>query len=113
MMMMTYRQYPSASSLDHRWVSGDWLTSLGLGQYAAVFTSQLVDARLLNTLSKKDLDKHLSVHNKFHQSSILHGVQLLRTIRFDVQVIMIIFDSPMTINNIKKQHIKKTKPSSK
>jgi len=67
-------------------VSKDWLYSLGLSQYSAVFESQLVDARLLNVLSKKDLDKHLNIHNKFHQSSILHGVQLLRMLRFDIQV---------------------------
>jgi len=67
-------------------VANDWLHSLGLSQYSAVFESQLVDARLLNVLGKKDLDKHLNIHNKFHQSSILHGVQLLRMMRFDIQV---------------------------
>ena len=81
-----YRQYPNASKLDHRWVSGEWLESIGLTQYSAVFDSHLVDARVLNVLSKKDLDKHLNIHNKFHQSSILHGVQLLRMNRFDIQV---------------------------
>ena len=79
-------QYPNASKLDQCWVASDWLYSLGLSQYSGVFETQLVDARLLNVLSKKDLDKHLNIHNKFHQSSILHGVQLLRMLRFDIQV---------------------------
>ena len=81
-----FRQYPNASKLDQCWVANDWLCGLGLSQYSAVFESQLVDGRLLNVLSKKDLDKYLNVHNKFHQSSILHGIQLLRMMRFDVQV---------------------------
>jgi len=80
------RQYPNASKLDQCWVANDWLYSLGLSQYSAVFETQLVDGRLLNVLSKKDLDKHLSIHNKFHQSSILHAIQLLRMLRFDTQV---------------------------
>ena len=86
--MYDVSQYPNASKLDQCWVANDWLYSLGLSQYSAVFESQLVDARLLNVLGKRDLDKHLNIHNKFHQSSILHGVQLLRMLRFDIQVIV-------------------------
>ena len=86
LLVTSYSQYRLASRLDHGWVSGAWLTSLGLSQYSAAFETQLVDARLLNVLSRKDLDKHLSVRNKFHQSSILHAVELLRIVRFDVQV---------------------------
>jgi len=86
LLLGSVRQYPNASKLDHGWVSTAWLDSVGLSQYSASFDSQLVDARLLNVLSRKDLDKHLNVHNKFHQSSILHGVHLLRMMRFDVQV---------------------------
>lgn len=80
------RQFKNASKIDHFWIAHDWLHSLGLAQYSAAFESQLVDARLLNVLGKKDLDKYLSVHRKFHQSSILYGVQLLRMIDFDRQV---------------------------
>ena len=86
LLLGSVRQYPNACKLDHSWVSTAWLDSVGLSQYSASFDSQLVDARLLNVLSRKDLDKHLNVHNKFHQSSILHGVHLLRMMRFDVQV---------------------------
>ena len=67
-------------------MANEWLDSVGLPQYSGVFETKLIDARLLNVLSKKDLDKHLNIHNKFHQSSILHGVQLLRMMRFDTQV---------------------------
>jgi len=79
-------QYPNASKLDQCWIANDWLYSIGLSQYSGVFETQLVDGRVLNVLSKKDLDKHLNIHNKFHQSSILHAVQLLRMMRFDIQV---------------------------
>lgn len=33
----------------------------------------LVDARMLDTLSKKELEKYLGVTRKFHQASIVHG----------------------------------------
>lgn len=33
----------------------------------------LVDARMLDTLSKKELEKMLGVTRKFHQASIVHG----------------------------------------
>ena len=85
-VLCSVSQYPNASRLDQCWVSNDWLSSLGLSQYNAVFDSQLVDGRLLNVLTKKDLDKHLNIHNKFHQSSILCGVELLRMMKFDIQV---------------------------
>jgi len=100
MSLCAIRQYRNASKLDHRWVCGDWLESLGLSQYSGVFESQLVDARLLNVLSKKDLDKHLNIHNKFHQSSILHGIQLLRMCQFDTQVTALICSVFITSANV-------------
>ena len=79
-------QFPNASALDHSWVSQDWLTDLGLPQYTSAFQTQLVDGRLLNVLTKKDLDKHLSVRQKFHQNSMLNGIQLLRMLSFSKRV---------------------------
>lgn len=45
----------------------------------------LVDARMLETLSKKELEKYLGVTRKFHQASIVHGIHLLRLMKYDRQ----------------------------
>ena len=68
------------------WVSHEWIYSLGLPQHSQAFENQLVDGRLLQVLSKKDLDKHLGVHRKVHQSSVQYGIDLLRMLDFDKQV---------------------------
>ena len=81
-----YRACPKCSSLDHSWVAHKWLHDVGLPQYAPVFESNLVDGRMLNNLSRKDMEKHLEIHRKFHQSSILHAVELLRRLGFDKEV---------------------------
>lgn len=56
-----------------RWVATEWLPDIGLPQYAESFMHSLVDARMLDTLSKKELEKFLNVTRKFHQASIVHG----------------------------------------
>ncbi|KAB7506541.1 Kazrin, partial [Armadillidium nasatum] len=77
------RRFPKISMLDHNWVSSEWLPDLGLPQYAETFANNLVDGRVLDTLSKRDLEKHLGVSRKFHQASIINGIHLLRIFRFD------------------------------
>lgn len=57
----------------HRWVATEWLPDIGLPQYTESFMHSMVDARMLDTLSKKELEKFLSVTRKFHQASIVHG----------------------------------------
>lgn len=47
----------------------------------------LVDARMLDTLTKKELEKYLGVTKKFHQASIVHGINLLRMMRYDRQTL--------------------------
>ena len=74
------------SKLDHSWVSQHWIHDLGLSQYSAALEAQLVDCRVLNQLSKKDLEKHLNIHRKFHQASIIHGIELLRRLNFNKEV---------------------------
>lgn len=78
---------PTCSSLDHTWVAHKWLHDIGLPQYAPTFESNLVDGRMLNNLSRKDMEKHLEIHRKFHQSSLLHAVELLRRLGFDKEVL--------------------------
>lgn len=56
-----------------RWVASEWLPDIGLSQYTESFLHSLVDARMLDTLSKKELEKYLGVTRKFHQASIVHG----------------------------------------
>lgn len=55
-------------------------------QYAESFLASLVDARMLDTISKKELEKYLGVTRKFHQASIVHGIHLLRIMKYDRQV---------------------------
>jgi len=83
---MIFSKYPVAAKIDHMWVSHEWIYSLGLAQYSSAFEAQLVDGRLLGVLTKKDLDKHLGVHRKCHQTSIVYGIELLRHLNFDKHV---------------------------
>lgn len=55
-------------------------------QYSESFTANMVDARMLEHLSKKELEKYLAVTRKFHQASIVHGIHLLRIMKYDRQV---------------------------
>ncbi|KAK3729696.1 hypothetical protein QZH41_004576 [Actinostola sp. cb2023] len=61
-------KYPSIAQIDHFWVSRTWMRDLGLSQYGPVFEAQMIDGRMLNTLSKKDMEKHLNINKKFHQA---------------------------------------------
>lgn len=78
--------FPKAWCLDATWVAHRWLPSLGLPQHSEAFNRQMVDGRLLSVLTRKDLERHLGVQRKFHQSSILHAIQLLRSLNFDKEV---------------------------
>lgn len=84
----THCKYPKISELSHVWVCSEWLPALGLSQYVDTFALHLVDARMLDYLSKKDLEKFLGVERKFHQVSIMHGIQLLRMVGFDRQILI-------------------------
>ena len=74
------RKYPEISSVDHLWVSRVWINDLGLKQYSSAFESQMIDGRLLNVLTKKDMEKYLNVNKKFHQ---VRHIQLLLGIHLD------------------------------
>ena len=84
---------PRASEMDPTWVAHRLLPDLGLGQYTEVFEEQLCDGCILDTLTRRDLEKHFNVHRKFHQTSILHAIELLRRIEFnkDVRVTLYLY----------------------
>lgn len=42
---------------------------------------------MLDTLSKKELEKFLGVTRKFHQASIVHGIHVLRIMKYDRQAL--------------------------
>lgn len=75
-----------AADLDHHWVAKAWLNDIGLAQYSQAFQNHLVDGRMLNSLMKRDLEKHLNVSKKFHQVSILLGIELLYQVNFSREV---------------------------
>lgn len=55
------------SQIDHFWVARTWMRDLGMSQYGPVFEAQMIDGRVLNVLTKKDMEKYLNVNKKFHQ----------------------------------------------
>ncbi|KAF0302318.1 Kazrin-A [Amphibalanus amphitrite] len=73
--------------LNHGWVAAEWLPDIGLAQYAELFSAHLMDGRMLAHLTKKDMERYLNVTRKFHQVSMMHGIQLLRLLQFDRQII--------------------------
>ncbi|XP_034949345.1 liprin-alpha-1 isoform X2 [Chelonus insularis] len=82
-------RYPCIAQLGHTWVSSEWLPDLGLAQYAESFATNMVDARMLDQIVKKELEKLLGVTRKFHQASIMHGINLLRMLKYDRQALAI------------------------
>lgn len=75
-----------AADMDHHWVAKAWLSDVGLLQYSQSFHNQLVDGRMLNSLTRRDLERFLNVTKKFHQISLLLGIELLHGLNFDKEV---------------------------
>uniref|UniRef100_A0A673ARC0 Kazrin, periplakin interacting protein n=1 Tax=Sphaeramia orbicularis TaxID=375764 RepID=A0A673ARC0_9TELE len=77
------RGLSKAADMDHHWVAKAWLSDVGLPQYSQAFHTHLVDGRMLNSLTRRDLERHLNITKKFHQVSLLLGIELLHLLNFD------------------------------
>uniref|UniRef100_A0A8C4E0M8 SAM domain-containing protein n=1 Tax=Dicentrarchus labrax TaxID=13489 RepID=A0A8C4E0M8_DICLA len=81
------RGLSKAADMDHHWVAKAWLSDVGLPQYSQAFHNHLVDGRMLNSLTRRDLERHLNITKKFHQVSLLLGIELLHLLSFDKEAL--------------------------
>uniref|UniRef100_A0A3Q3B4C6 Kazrin, periplakin interacting protein a n=1 Tax=Kryptolebias marmoratus TaxID=37003 RepID=A0A3Q3B4C6_KRYMA len=81
------KELSKAADLDHHWVAKAWLSDVGLPQYSQAFHTHLVDGRLLNSLTRRDLERYLNITKKSHQASLLLGIELLQLLHFDKEVL--------------------------
>ena len=74
------------SLISTNWLCNVWLNEIGLVQLESVFKLNLMDGRVLASLQRKDLEKHLGINKRNLQTSILFAVDLLRKYEFDIEV---------------------------
>jgi hypothetical protein len=83
------------------WVVNHFLPSIGLPQYKKAFQQCLVDARMLEQLSKKELRGLLKMVDSSHRNSLKFGIHLLKMFNYDVKEIeRIREENPEGISNV-------------